>query len=179
MASSSLSPVPYGLLETNSGFAFISDSGQPYHINFTDGSVYFLGHHFADSVLSFGFTPLQKGSNIISEFIPITLNRKEGVVIEHDPRVEITIVEAVKSVIQNDEAILIYVCDYDDGRQYARSRLFNVWYRTHANKSIIRRDFLIHDKYYSSIMYMKNNKFRKELEDCLPEAVMKIKVNLN
>jgi len=179
MASSSLNRQPYELLETNNGFAFLTEAGQPYAIYFTDGSGYFPECSFSEHVFTFGFTPLIKTSDPITEFLPFKINREKGDVIDFDDRVSSTVANTIKLFFQDNRSILIYVCDEENGRHFARNKLFNIWFKTFADSKILKKQFVNDNNICSTILYKADNPFAKELEESLPEAIMKIKLMLN
>ncbi|MFD2935485.1 DUF6169 family protein [Spirosoma flavum] len=113
-ALSSSNPSPYPLSETETGFAFTTERGAIYHVDFTSDSDYLPDTPFVDSVYSLSILPIS-GS----------FDRK-------DPRIEPTIVQALHIFFEADpKAILLYVCSTENGQERVRSRLFRQWFSRH------------------------------------------------
>ena len=114
--SNSSNPSPYPLSETETGFAFITDRGAIYRLDFTSDSDYLPDTPFADSVYSFSILPIS-GS----------FDRK-------DPRIEPTVVDAIGLLFEAiPQAVLIYVCSTEDDQELVRSRLFRQWFSRHKD----------------------------------------------
>ena len=122
-ALSSSNPSPYPLSETETGFAFITERGTVYRLDFTSDSAYLPDTPFADSVYSFSILPVT-GS----------LDRK-------DPRIEPTIIQALHVFFASvPKAVLLYVCSTENDQERVRSRLFGQWFSRHQ-KGFDKFDF--------------------------------------
>lgn len=115
-ASSSSNLSPYLLSETESGFAFTTERGTTYRLDFSSDSDYLPDTSFADSVFSFSLLPVS-GS----------FDRK-------DTRIEPTIVQALHLFFEtNSKAVLLYICSTENDQERIRSRLFSQWFSKHQN----------------------------------------------
>ena len=123
LSSSNLSPYP--LSETETGFAFTTERGAVYHVDFTSDSAYLPDTPFADSVYSFSILPVA-GSG--------SFDRK-------DPRIEPTIIQALHVFFTSvSKAVLLYVCSTENDQERVRSRLFGQWFSRHR-KGFDKFDF--------------------------------------
>ncbi|WP_461139222.1 DUF6169 family protein [Spirosoma pomorum] len=119
--SSSLSPYP--LSETETGFAFKTDLGATYRLDFVSDSDYLPDTPFADSVFSFSLLPVS-GS----------FDRK-------DPRIEPTVSQTLRLFFEHKpKAVLLYVCSTENDHERARSRLFGQWFSRHQ-QGYVKFDF--------------------------------------
>jgi Family of unknown function (DUF6169) len=86
-----------------------------------------------------------------------------------DKRVAMAISDSVADYFKTrSEAIAIYVCDSSDGRQAARKRKFDDWFRYFNQAEFIKHDLPVTDKkdgvvYYNSIILKANNPFRADI----------------
>lgn len=121
--SSSSSPSPYPLSETEQGFAFTTDQGATYRLDFTADSDYLPDTPFADSVFTFSILPVS------------------GSFDRRDPRIEPTIIQALHLLFEADpKAVLLYVCSTESDQERVRGRLFNQWFSRHQ-KGFAKFDF--------------------------------------
>ena len=120
MQKASSSVRHYSYTHTSSQFAtifeFTTDSGLVYGVYFVGGEKYLGGN------------PNSRG--YIKEFGFDTISAKHT---SEDPtrdvRIKYTILAILKEYIDNNiHSSIIYVCDYSDGRQQKRSKLFNRWF---------------------------------------------------
>jgi hypothetical protein len=133
-ALSSSNPSPYPLSETKTGFAFTTERGTVYRLDFTFDSDYLPDTPFADSVYSFSILPVD-GSG--------SFDRK-------DPRIEPTIIQALQLFFASvPKAVLLYVCSTENDQERVRSRLFGQWFSRHQ-KGFDKFDF----HYPSQRLYM-------------------------
>lgn len=106
LALSSSNPSPYPLSETETGFAFTTERGVVYHVDFTSDSDYLPDTPFADSVYSFSILPVA-GSG--------SFDRK-------DPRSEPTIIQALHVFFASvSTAVLLYVCSTENDQERVRA----------------------------------------------------------
>lgn len=123
LALSLSSPTPYPLSETEQGFAFMTEQGVTYRLDFTSDSDYLPHTPFGDSVFSFSILPIS------------------GSFDRRDPRIEPTIVQALHLLFEADpKAVLVYVCSTEHDQERVRSRLFNQWFFRHQ-ESFEKFDF--------------------------------------
>lgn len=112
--SSSSNPSPYPLSETETGFAFTTQRGTTYRLDFTSDADYLADAPFANSVYSFSLLPLT------------------GSIDRRDPRIESTVVQALRLFFEADpKAVLLYVCSTENDQERVRSRLFGQWFARH------------------------------------------------
>jgi hypothetical protein len=121
----SLNPLPYLLRETETGFGFETDFGLTYALTFTDDSAYIAESLSVNTVLSFSITSIV------------------GEAKQKDPRVEVTIVQALLLTFDAlPDAVITYICSLDNDQEVARSRLFQHWYRKVAMDRFIKLDYI-------------------------------------
>lgn len=120
MQKASSSVRHYSYTHTSSQFAtifeFTTDSGLVYGVYFVGGEKYLGGNpNYRGYIKEFGFDTIS--ANHTSE-VPA-----------RDVRIKYTILAILKEYIDNNiHSSIIYVCDYSDGRQQKRSKLFNRWF---------------------------------------------------
>lgn len=120
MQKASSSVRHYSYTHTSSQFAtifeFTTDSGLVYGVYFVGGEKYLRGNpNYRGYIKEFGFDTIS--ANHTSE-VPT-----------RDVRIKYTILAILKEYIDNNiHSSIIYVCDYSDGRQQKRSKLFNRWF---------------------------------------------------
>lgn len=141
---------------TITSFRFTTDSGVCYRVYFTAGE-YLFGENpeYHGHIKEFGFGPMPVGKIVASA-------------LERDIKIKYTILAILKEYIEdNIHVSIIYVCDYTDGRQRKRSKLFNRWF-DEAERSEYKPDAPI-KRYTASV----------EVEDVNGEIVITEMVLLN
>ena len=73
----------------------------------------------------------------------------------YDPRIKDTIITVLENFFESKNSILGYTCDVTDGREMARKRLFDLWFKQVQNKCLRKIDFQADNIYVSLIV--KNN----------------------
>lgn len=133
--SSLHAPYDWSFDQTLQAYTFQNNQGVQYKVAFTDASVYFSAAcPISISSYEIAFEPSQKISR-------------------HDSRVSLTIVDIVKTSLQNGN-IIIFVCESKDDKQKGRHILFNNWFKKHG-EGFKKYDAEMHDGqdcYYLSLM---------------------------
>ena len=57
-----------------------------------------------------------------------------------DDRIGVTVIEIFKLFFANIENAVIYICDSNDNRQYARKRKFDVWFNKYNNGNLLKEN---------------------------------------
>ena len=130
--SNQIAPYPLERRDgTEVSYSFTTDHGIEYVVRY----VYSNDYYFDDSIdigdteiLEFQFAPVQKGIELIN-----------------DPRIMETLANSMKKVLEAKKNAILYICDSSDGKQAARSKLFNRWYKNYTWKMIIKHDGKLDD----------------------------------
>ena len=111
-ASSLLSLFPYHLEENDNGYYFLTDQGATYELVFNDDTHYFPDDDFLGPVLSF------------------TIAITDGQPGKKDPRIELTITEAIeRAFADNPHTIITYTCSQANNQALVRSVMFRAWFK--------------------------------------------------
>lgn len=84
---------------------------------------YLVGFEYDDT--SFGFATYQ--------LIIINSNNKKS---PRDAKLRDTIVAIVEDFFNNNENVLLYICETGDSKQAMRNRLFQYWFSSYINKNL-------------------------------------------
>ncbi|HEX8351169.1 MAG TPA: DUF6169 family protein [Hymenobacter sp.] len=92
----------------------------------------------------------------------------------YDPRISDTIAQIVKDFFLDITRIAVYVCNTSDQRQQARHILFQMWLRYYNDGSIICAVICKSSSTYACLLYHRNNPFKEQIEQEIPEFIKKI-----
>lgn len=70
-------------------------------------------------------------SHITYQFVITNANNKRS---PRDKKLRDTIIAIVEDFFAENDEVLLYICDTGDGKQAMRSRLFNYWFSSFAEK---------------------------------------------
>ena len=144
--SNSSSPSPYELKNTETGFTFTTQEGAQYALIFNDDGDYFPGEDYYGSILSFSIV------HIGGEIGPV------------DPRIQATISYVLQRVFENNpNTVISYTCSIADKQEYARARIFRLWYTRHQDQ-YNRIDYQsIETRIYASAIWRRNHPKGEEI----------------
>jgi hypothetical protein len=150
---------PYHLTEkegTEVSYTFETEHGVEYVIRY----VYSNEYYFDDS--------LDIGDTEILEFQFAPINR--GIKLIKDDRVAETLASSMQKVLKTKKNALLYICDSSDGKQAARSRLFDQWFNSYSWEMVEKHDGKIKNpnapaSEYVSIIVNKENPFIQDVVD--------------
>ncbi|MBO0940012.1 hypothetical protein J2I47_25935 [Fibrella sp. HMF5335] len=136
-------------------YEFVTDSFVAYEVAFKPTPYLFdEGSAFSTFIVEL---VIRIGANSTNQYPPL------------DKRVATTIAAIVDDYYQTrPETIALYVCDSSDGRQAARKRKFEDWFRYFNQAEFIKHDLPVTDQkdgvvYYNSIILKANNPFLSEI----------------
>jgi hypothetical protein len=101
---------PYDITLSDKGFIFKTDFGVHYRISFEEESIIL-------------------GGCKVYQFI---LQNVEHQRMQHDPKVELTVLAIINEFFRSNQEVLLYICDTSDGKEEFRNRLFLRWFDKHA-----------------------------------------------
>lgn len=108
------------------------------------------------------------------------LNIERGNVIGHghsngdDNRVRNTILYLIKTFFEKNEKALITLCDVVDGRQGARKKLFDQWYKEFSKDRFCKLDascYIEEEETFASLFFRNDTYDRTNLEKAFQELV--------
>lgn len=151
-------PNPYDICEEGVwDYSFVTGEGVAYRAYFV--AVPYLHPLFTD-IYSFNIEP--KEGSVVSTHRAM------------DARIGATIAAILVEFFKKNENSMIMVCDNSDGREHKRRLLFNRWYETYNDKSLVKLDAaLAKDDYrlFVSMYISVANPKRRELVDAFNELV--------
>ncbi|MHA4894374.1 DUF6169 family protein [Pedobacter sp. PWIIR3] len=121
--------LPYSLISQDGSdvsYTFVTDHDIQYVVRYISSTDYYFDEtsDIGDSeILEFQFVPIDKGTKPIN-----------------DLRVAKTLVTSMKSVLKSRKNAVLYICDKSDGKQAARSKLFDKWYKRYSWDSIAKHE---------------------------------------
>jgi hypothetical protein len=139
---------PYPLSEQPDGtYRFVSDFGIDYLVTFEVSSHAAISS-YASTIFEFSFY------NKAADKLPV------------DQRVVDTVMQALRTLLADSYAVLLYVCESLDGRQLARKRTFDNWFRTDNQVTHEKIDFAFDANgtmIYAAVILAKANPERERL----------------
>ncbi len=105
---------PYELIRTEGtdvSYTFVTENNIQYVIRYVYLNEYYFDSSFEigdTQILEFQFAPIEKGDKAIN-----------------DIRVVETLATSMRNVLNSNRNVILYICDKRDGRQAARSKLFD------------------------------------------------------
>ncbi len=142
---------PYPLKKKENNFFFSTENGIEYIVYFTNSIAESFKPQFpnlASEIFDFGFEPLNK------------LDKEIQLKSKHDPRIKDTIINVVATFFKENQKALIYTCSTLEGKQKARSRLFNRWFNDTEKYGILKFNSEIKAfdfSFYQSLLIQKDN----------------------
>lgn len=150
--------LPYDFVkESEYNYAFVTSEGVAYRAYFV--AVPYLHPLFTDTY-SFNIEP--KDGSVVSTHRAM------------DARIGATIAAILTEFFKKNENSMIMVCDNSDGREHKRRLLFDRWYNTYNDKSLMKLDAAFEkDDYrlFVSMYISVANPKRRELVDAFNELV--------
>lgn len=92
----------------------------------------------------------------------------------YDARIGMTIVAILTEFFKKNSNSMLMVCDNTDGREGKRRILFDRWYETYSNNSLVKLDAAMEDNGYRLFVSMyinRTNPRKRELVDAFNEIV--------
>jgi hypothetical protein len=77
-----------------------------------------------------------------------------------DPRTSVTVIKILQDFFENHQNSMLFVCDVSDGKQQARLRLFDQWYKQHGQHQLVKIDHqekLPDYQLLASLLFSKNH----------------------
>lgn len=134
--------------DKENSYVFETEIGVIYEIKFKPSKYIFeSGFSYSDFTFEFVIKVLQ---NPIHKSPPL------------DTKVSTTTAEIFIDFFKNEQNIIVYTCETNDTKEYARFRKFNHWFNSFNDDSFKKEDYELKDKltstvYYSSIIIKNNN----------------------
>lgn len=135
-------------------YVFETEIGVIYEVKFKPSKYIFeSGFSYSDFTFEFVIKVLQ---NPVHKSLPL------------DTRVSTTTAEIFIDFFKNEQNIIIYTCETNDAKEYARFRKFNQWFNSFNDGSFKKEDYKLKDNqtqtiYYSSIIIKNNNSNKHEI----------------
>ncbi|MFY7910697.1 MAG: DUF6169 family protein [Emticicia sp.] len=139
---------------TENSYVFETEIGVIYEIKFKPSKYIFeSGFSYSDFTFEFVIKILE---NPVHKSPPLDL------------RVSATTAEIFIDFFKNEQNIIVYTCETNDAKEYARFRKFNQWFKSFNDGTFKKEDFKLKDKltniiYYSSIIIKNNNPNKHEI----------------
>lgn len=150
-------PSPYEVVETEDfDYIFVTKDGIVYRAYFLDVS--YLHPQFHNSY-SFSIEPIGDKCSTIHSI---------------DRRIGITIASILEKFFKKNENSMLMACDNTDGKEDKRRKLFDRWYDTYSNNSLVRLDAALENDVYRlhvSMYIGKNNPRREQLISAFNELI--------
>lgn len=121
--------IPYTLIGqegTDVSYTFVTDNDIQYVIRYVSSTDYYFDQfsNIGDTeILEFQFVPIEKGV----KHIP-------------DARVSVTLATSMRDVLNIKKNSILYICDKKDGKQAARSKLFDKWFKHYSWEKVAKYD---------------------------------------
>ena len=121
--------IPYTLISregTEVSYTFMTDNNIQYVVRYISSTDYYFDETFDigdTEILEFQFTPIDKGIKPIKNL-----------------RVVETLATSMKDVLSIRKNAILYICDKSDGKQAARSKLFDKWYKNYSWEMVKKHD---------------------------------------
>ena len=91
-----------------------------------------------------------------------------------DVDVMATITAVVEEFFKDTSAVLVYVCDYKDGREAARNRKFQSWFNLYEHKSsytFLPEQIVVDSAFYASMIIHNNHPHYQNVVNCYADFV--------
>ena len=121
--------IPYELIGqegTDVSYTFITENNIQYVIRYVSSTDYYFDEssNIGDTeILEFQFVPFEKGMKLV----------KDLSVVE-------TLATSMKDVLNYKKNSILYICDKSDGKQAARSKLFDKWFKIYSWEKVLKYD---------------------------------------
>lgn len=113
---------PYPVIDYSKYLTFTTKAGADYRVTFQKDST----KYFGDKAYHFIFTqPKDQDKHPIK-----------------DENVQKTLLTIIEAFFENDDHVLLYICDSLDKRQLARHRLFKTWFKKYEAEFYISDDVI-------------------------------------
>jgi Family of unknown function (DUF6169) len=145
--------LPYNFNQQGNSYRFLTDKEVYYNVQFVEGSFYFTDFPPYFSLFEFSISVISLGDNLTPPL---------------DRRVEVTVVNILKTFLSRHENSILYVCETVDHRQRARYRKFDMWFNQNLDNlpELEKHDAIITYEdleFLSSLIVNKNNVHKIEL----------------
>lgn len=121
--------IPYDLISqegTEVSYTFITEHNIQYVVRYVSSNDYYFDEtsDIGDTeILEFQFAPIDRGIKPLK-----------------DLRIAETLAASIKNVLNAKENAILYICDKSDGKQAARSKLFDKWYKNYSWEMVKKYD---------------------------------------
>jgi Family of unknown function (DUF6169) len=121
--------IPYDLISqegTEVSYTFITEHDIQYVVRYVSSTDYYFDEtsDIGDTeILEFQFAPIDKGIKPVK-----------------DLRIAETLATSMKNVLSANKNAILYICDKSDGKQAARSKLFDKWYKNYSWEMVEKHD---------------------------------------
>ena len=135
---------PYILSTSGEGlFCFTTDEGLIYEVGFVEDQMISIGN-------AYQFFLIPKSSSNVGK----------------DEKMQKTVTAIIEAFFESGDVLLDYICDSNDGRQAARSRLFSLWFNQYPkrNQFTLRTMSIVYENitYYASAIVRNDNPHYRE-----------------
>lgn len=149
---------------TSYDFIFIGGKENSYLFETAFGVIYEIKFKPSKYIFKSGFSY----SDFTFEFVINVLHNPKYKSPPLDTKVSTTSAEIFIDFFKNEQNIIVYTCETNDAKEYARFRKFNHWFSSFNDGSFKKEDFKLKDKltniiYYSSIIIKNNNPNKQEI----------------
>lgn len=148
----------YDLVEIDNGYQFTTSEGVAYFLTFIYYPV--LSDFLSINLYMFN---IERGNLPPSD--------KRG---QNDVKVRNTVLYFWDLFFQHHEDALITICDISDGKQYARKRLFDKWFKEFNHNRLCRIDadcMIEENKTFVSLFYAVNHAEEKRLQQTFAQLM--------
>lgn len=136
--------------KNNNEYHFLNDFDVLYQVYFTMGADYFPDVYFRNYIKVFGFRPVSSTDN------------------KFDKKSAETIIHILSDYLNQDDYIIMYVCDEKDRKQSVRNRLFNLWFNKYNDGSFDKFDLVFENTTFVSAIISRDNPFYIDFKQSFP-----------
>lgn len=145
-------------------FIFIGGKNNSYVFKTNIGVIYEVKFKPSKYIFESGFSY----SDFTFEFVIDVLQSSGYKSPPLDTKVSATTAEIFIDFFRNEQNIIVYTCETNDAKEYARFRKFNHWFNSFNDGSFKKEDYKLKDNltniiYYSSIIIKNNNPNKHEI----------------
>lgn len=135
--SPDLSDTPYPLEEVNAiSYSFTTDHNIQYVVGFIDITQQYTKADIGDSVVyEYMFAPV----GVQDRKLPV------------DTRVMTTVIDSISRAMNRSANVIMYICDYSDGRQNTRAKIFDKSFQKFAGQGLVKIDGMVRVSRYDDI----------------------------
>ena len=109
----------------------------------------------------------------------------EGQATINDRRLQATVYHVISKLLTTHRNVVLYLCDYSDGRGAQRAKLFDTWYKRYCGPETHKLDGMIRERIdseldiYVSVIINRSNPCFGEVENSFYAALNRIDFDKN